>query len=162
MSSAESGPYKYWRGIWGKGAKDVYAVGEANATGSPGAIWHYDGTSWTADSSFTATTGSLRGIWGTTGLTVAVGAGGSIVANTGSGWSTMTSPTTQDLADVWGSGSKDVFAAGASGTVLHYDGTSWSAMHSGTTANLGGVWGASAKDVYAVGDGGTILHHCLP
>jgi hypothetical protein len=40
-----------------------------------------------------------------------------------SGWSPMTSGTTQTLRGIWGSSGSDVFAVGNSGTILHYDGT---------------------------------------
>ena len=69
------------------------------------------------------------------------------------------SPTNEDLFDVWGSSSSDVFAVGAAGTVLHYDGSTWQTQASGSTADLFGVWGSSATNVYAVGNEGKVIHY---
>jgi hypothetical protein len=74
-------------------------------------------------------------------------------------WSASTSGTSQDLYDIWGTSSSDIYAVGQSGTILHYDGTVWSAMTSGTTDELYGVWGSTSSDIYAVGRFGTILHY---
>jgi len=70
----------------------------------------------------------------------------------------MNSNTTNNLRDVWGNSSTDVFAVGLSGTIIHYNGSTWSVMTSPTTNDLWGVWGSNASDVFAVGDGGTILN----
>ena len=67
-------------------------------------------------------------------------------------------PQGNDLYDVWGSSSSDVFVVGGGGTILHYDGSEWTAMTSGTLNDLAGVWGSSSTDVFAVGWQGTILH----
>ena len=45
-------------GVWGNSSSDVYAVG------SGGTILHYDGDTWSTESS--GTTADLRGIWGST------------------------------------------------------------------------------------------------
>ena len=76
-----------------------------------------------------------------------------------SGWSPITSGTTQTLYGIWGSSESDVFAVGNSGTILHYDGSVWAPMTSGTTTQLNGIWGSSGSDVFAVGNSGTILHY---
>jgi hypothetical protein len=73
-------------------------------------------------------------------------------------WSPMSSATTNNLNDVWGSSASDVFAVGDSGTILHYNGSTWSAMGSGTTNSLKSVWGNSATDVFAAA-GGCIYHY---
>ena len=74
-------------------------------------------------------------------------------------WSAMDSGTTNELGDVWGSSSSDVFAVGYNGTLLHYNGSVWSTISSGTTNTLCCVWGSSSSDVFAVGYNGTILHY---
>jgi hypothetical protein len=56
----------------------------------------------------------------------AVGGGGTILHYDGTGWSVMTSNTTETLYTVWGASSSDIYAAGANGTMLHYNGTVWS------------------------------------
>jgi hypothetical protein len=76
-----------------------------------------------------------------------------------SGWQDMESPTAENLRDVFGFSTGDVFAVGDNGTILHFDGSAWTAMASGTTANLAGVWGAAPDDVFATGDAGTFLRY---
>jgi len=73
-------------------------------------------------------------------------------------WTEMDSGTTENLYDIWGSGSDNVFAVGSNGTILHYDGISWSSMSSPVTEDIYAIWGRSAWDVYAVGVDGTQLH----
>jgi len=60
------------------------------------------------------------------------------------------------LADVWCSGSTDVFAVGQAGTVLHGRGGSWRRLSTGCDADLYGVWGLSRTDLWAVGSKGAI------
>jgi hypothetical protein len=71
----------------------------------------------------------------------------------------MSSGTSENFADVWGSSGSDIFAVGTNGTILHYDGTSWSSMASPTTYRLSGVWGSSGSDVFASGSYGIIIHY---
>ena len=72
-------------------------------------------------------------------------------------WTPMTSGTTKELFDVWGTSSTDVFAVGSGGTIVHYNGNTWSTMTSGTIQHFYGVWGTSSSDIFAVGTGGTII-----
>jgi hypothetical protein len=69
----------------------------------------------------------------------------------------MESPTAENLRDVFGFSTGEVFAVGNNGTILRFDGSAWSAMASGTTANLVGVWGSAPDDVFVTGDAGTFL-----
>lgn len=81
------------------------------------------------------------------------------VSATGGSWSPITSGTSNQLVDVWGSSASDFFAVGADGTILHYNGSAWSPMTSGTSEDLYAVWGNSAINVFAVGLHGTIMHY---
>ena len=83
-------------------------------------------------------------------------------------WQFMVTPTSENLTDVWGTASDDVFAVGRSGIILHYDrdgdndGSSdniWEEMDSPTGADLTALWGSGPDDVYAVGYGPTILRY---
>ena len=142
-------------GVWGSGADDVFAVGEA------GVIRHYDGADWTAMDSHTDK--SLTDVWGTSSNDVfAVGDKGTILHYDGSSWHTVTTGIARPLNGVWGSSGTDVFAVGEEGTILHYDGTNLTAMDSGYTEpweSLRAVWGSSGQDVFAVGEGRLILHY---
>jgi hypothetical protein len=116
--------------IWGTSATNIWRVGENHTlTGLPGAIQHYDGTSWT--------TASLNGggmlpplsaVWGSDASHVwAVGEQGTIVFFDGSLWKPILSNTTEDLKAIWGSGPNDVWVAGAS-SVFHFNGTAWAPL----------------------------------
>jgi hypothetical protein len=130
-------------GVWGRGASDVFAVGER------GTILHYNGTQWSAMTSGTQVT--LRDVQGYTDI-FAVGDSGTILRYDGWTWNPMSSGTTRTLHSVWSWGS-EVVAVGDSGTILLYDGIAWGPMTSPTTVTLRDVCGQ-----YAVGDGGTVLH----
>jgi hypothetical protein len=85
----------------------------------------------------------------------------------------MTSGTTADLAEVWGSSASDVFAVGevetdggenVAGVILHYDGTAWQPQLQEDDLRFRAVWGSSATDVYAVGfhflsPGAVVFHY---
>ena len=75
-----------------------------------------------------------------------------------SGWTAVTSPTTNHLRDVWLASTTFGVAVGDSGTIVTYDGTDWT-LETGvpTSEDLYGVWGSSPTSVYAAGNGGTIL-----
>jgi len=71
----------------------------------------------------------------------------------------MSSGTRDNLWEIWGSSSSDVYAVGLSYSILHYDGSTWSSMDSGIMNTFRGVWGSSSADVFCVGSWGTILHY---
>jgi hypothetical protein len=137
--------------VWVDQASDVFVVGDS------GAVLHYDGSTWTTQSS--GTTRALDGIWGVSKNDLfAVGSSGTIVHYDGT-WTTQNSGTTRHLRSVSGTSATDVFAVGEAGTVLHYNGSSWTPQASGITQDLHAVWALSPNDVFAVGSGGTILHY---
>ena len=138
--------------VWGSSGSDVFAVGDS------GRILHYNGSTWSAMTSWT--TNNFYGVWGSSGSDAfAVGDEGRILHYNGSDWSAIISWSRNNLRGVWGSSASDVFAVGWNGTILHYNGVTWFPMTSGTTTNLISVWGNSASDVFAVGVLGTILHY---
>ena len=133
-------------------ASDVFAVG------GNGTILHYDGASWTPQTSGTAL--ALFGVWGVSGSDVfAVGQHGIVLHYDGTRWAVQPTQDTSRLAGVWGSSDRDVFAVGDDGTILHFDGTTWTRQMRDTTLWLSGVWGSSGSNVFAVGGHGTILHY---
>jgi hypothetical protein len=150
--------------VWATSPGDAWAVGRQYAPfdvppGDPDVryqIVHYNGTEWSLSFDFyalsTVPTG-FRGVWASAANDVfVVGPGGGIWHYNGTDWSPMTSPTTEDLFDLWGSSGSDVFAVGDAG-ILRFDGTSWSVINptKGTR-----VWGAG-RDVFVLVQGG-ILH----
>jgi Big-like domain-containing protein len=134
------------------GALDVFAVG------MNGTIVHYDGTTWSSQTS--GTSADLFGVWGASGSDVyAVGRHGTVLHYDGSRWDALPTSDTTDLIAVWGSSGRDLFAVGSFGTILHFDGTSWTRHMNDSTLVFEGVWGSSANDVFVVGYNGVILHY---
>jgi hypothetical protein len=114
--------------------------------------------------------GAIFSIWGSSSSNIfAVGGGGQIRRYNGTSWSSMSSPTTRQLARVSGSGPNDVWAVGDS-VILHYDGTSWSNAPLNGLGNFYwsrspsglqslfqlGLWVRGPKEVYMGGDNGII------
>jgi cysteine-rich repeat protein len=110
--------------ITGTSATDMFAVGAA------GTIVHFDGVSWSAQTS--NTTAFLRAVWAAAPDDVyAVGDAGTVVHYDGSTWSVEDPGTKLDLRAVAGSSGGDVFVLGAQAGLLHRDGTTgyWSPVN---------------------------------
>lgn len=148
---AEVGADVDFRGLWGSGPDDVFAVGAG------GTVLHYDGAGWQRQAQG-LTTAELVAVWGSGPDDVfAVGTGGTVLHYDGTAWSAMVVDTAQRLSGVWGSGPAHVMAVGDNGTTLLYDGQGWIALEPDTDLHLAGVWGADAGSFVAVGQSGMIL-----
>lgn len=145
--------------VYGTGPDDVYAVGEA------GTILHFDGSSWTAESS--TTTEDLWGVWGLgPDATWAVGGGGrmagqaTLLKRSSDGtWKPEPVPALERAGvnafyKVWGLDAAHVWVVGQRGAILAYDGAAWSETGAGTSEDLISLWGTSVDDVVAVGGRG--------
>jgi hypothetical protein len=137
-------------GVWGTGAKDVYAVGER------GMILHCGGTSLTQLSS--GTTENLWAIWGSGPDIFVVGQAGVILHSNGGAWALQPSGTGDSLNAIWGSAGNDVFAVGDNGRIARFNGSAWSSTKI-ASGSLFGVWGTGPDNVFAVGTGGEIWHY---
>ena len=69
-----------------------------------------------------------------------------------------TSPTTNDLYDVFMVSASDGWAVGYGGTMLRWNGTDWSTVTSPTTTTIYSIFVVSADDVWIVGSGGMTIH----
>ncbi len=78
-------------------------------------------------------------------------------------WTAMTSGTTGDFYDVWGSSGSNIYGVGEGGLIYRYNGTTWTYVRNSGGQILRGIWGTSANNIYAVGqsggDTGLILHY---
>ncbi len=74
-------------------------------------------------------------------------------------WNEVPSSTTQNLQDVWGTASNNLWAVGKSGTILRWNGATWAEV-SGvpTKAILNAIWGSGTDDIWAVGKDGVTVH----
>lgn len=103
--------------VYGTGPNDVYAAG------NKGAMFHFDGSSWT--SMDMGTSSAIVTLWESDGTMYAVGHGGKIWRNTGSQWNSMNSGTGRDLYGI-GEFDEEIYACGAEGTLRRLSGGSWS------------------------------------
>ncbi len=152
----EATPLLTW--AYGFSDSDITFVGDA------GAVLHFDGTTFTAQS--TPTTENLWGVWGAAPDDLyAVGGSGrdggvpTLLHFDGAAWSAVTLPTLQKanvnaLFKVWGTSATNVYAVGQRGTVLHFDGASWTEELVGASDDLISIWGTDSSHVYAVGGRG--------
>jgi hypothetical protein len=159
--------------VWGTGAKDLWAVGEA------GTILHWDGSAWSPVPS--GTTSSLKSVWGAKANDVWAVGDGVLLRWNGKAWSNIDYQIPVELGDgeehptftareapatrVWGTASNDVWVVTKSPpersfqgghAILHWDGTSWTDV-AGTEPYVG-VWGSGPRDVWAVADNSWIAH----
>jgi hypothetical protein len=142
-------------GVWGSSPTDAWAVGYRPTT-LAGTLLHWDGATWSADTS--SAPPPMFGVWGSGPTDLwAMGDQGTILHGDGSNWLATASGTKSTFNGIWGSGPNDVWAIEFPGTMRHWNGTAWSTDTS-ASVQLTGVWGSGAHDVWAVGDKGTILH----
>jgi hypothetical protein len=154
--------------VWGTSATDVFAVGGPLGNGTPTAVLHYDGTSWTD-----LHAGGTDTFWwahGTSGTDVwFVGTSGRISHWDGAEFASFASGTTATLFGVFAASPTDVWAVGGTpdagssqpnDVLLHYDGTGWTPSPLPQTLGRAffKVWGTGSGDLYVVGEYGTIWH----
>jgi hypothetical protein len=149
-------PITYPAALGGSGPSDIWAVGDFGTT-------HWDGHTWSIPE---PTAVPYAAVWAASSKDAyEVGAAGSIRHWDGKAWTEMTSGTTADLYDVWGSGPDDVYAVGGMAlglpggttlTTLHLDaGRQWSPLW--PPMNFVQVRGSSSGNVFAT-DGFGLYH----
>ncbi|MDD5252123.1 MAG: hypothetical protein PHT12_05850 [Patescibacteria group bacterium] len=171
-----------WSQLFDLGAQTFRDVRMTSATegwavADGGVIYRWNGSTWSAETS--GSTDNLNGIAGT----APVAAGGSVsettdtdfndgtfsnTAITGSGaagsvvlaqaidWATITSPTGQQINDVYMLSATDGWAVGNAGTILRWNGTAWSSVGSPDADNIMGVYAITASDAWASGANGRV------
>lgn len=153
--------FVWW--IYGSGAHDVYAVGEA------GLIWHYDGATWSSVPS--GTTRTLYGLWAA-GPDDVWAVGGNpeglpgdavLLRGNAQGFKPVAVPSSllpSALFKIYGSPAGGVVAVGVGGTILHFDGT-WHRDQVPTESALVSLWSGGGLQLYAVGGDatGVLLHY---
>jgi hypothetical protein len=158
--------------ISGTAYNDMYAVGADPGDGFGPLVLHYDGGAWRRLN--TRATGALWWISVTPidGDFYMSGEGGLILRYDPAerAFERYTTPGTQVMYGIWGTGSDNLWAVGGSmaeplagGVIWHYNGTTWTTydtaqIRSGGIPTLFKVWGRDADDIYAVGNRGIIVH----
>ena len=153
-------------GVYGTDATHVWIVGTTTAGGNPGAVWFWNGTSWSAPTNLANAKNSTMSIHALDASHVwAIGANtaapnlGTVWFWNGTSWSsgtTLTSAKTVtdifplDSTHVWAVGTNT--AAGNVGTVWFWNGTSWSSGTTISTAKtLTAISGTDTTHIWTVG-----------
>jgi hypothetical protein len=139
-------------------AIDLNATGDSVSSEPSALIAPCATGTWCLEAGPVNTAPLLHSVWAVSASDVfAVGDKGTIMRRSSTGWTAMSSGTTQNLRGVWAASSSNVWAVGLGGTILRFNGTSWSTVTGVTTSDLDAVWGSSANDVW-LGATGTVLH----
>lgn len=160
--------------VWGPEPSLVYAAaGQPLAGGlSRGALWRWDGQSWST-ATLPADVPGLNWVFGVGTRRVIVGELGVILMRDGDEgeWIQQGCGTVLPLWGVWGAAVDDVWAVGGDGfnrdpIACHFDGRAWTRTDFPDLAieshALYKVWGTASDDVWAVGDAGLLLHYRGP
>ncbi len=138
------------RDVWGSSPTDIWAVGKY------GRLVHFDGVTWTIESSPTGNL--LLTVWGTSPTDVwAAGEAGTLLHYNGNTWSVVELETAETMRGIWGTGPDDVFMVGTHGQILHWDGEAWSGQTQTTTQGFAAVWGDGEGHVVVTGDHQIVL-----
>jgi PKD repeat protein len=155
-------------GIWGTSPSNIYAVGQ------DGAILHYDGTAWTAETS--GTTEKLNAVWGLSETNIyVVGENGTLLHKTAAGTTWGAEPLVDykdqndfnntDLYSVRGSSTSNIFLGSINGWFIRFDGTGWTAYDPEPptgSSKIAGIWVFSSTNLYcttAAGSYGRLFHY---
>ena len=135
-------------GVWALDANHAWAVGKG------GAVYAFDGTTPTAETS--AVTSDLHAVGGSE-LSDVWAVGDAIEHGPGT-WKKdpFTPPGT--LYGVWAAAADEAWAVGKGGIILAWDGKHWKKTASPTTSDLYAIWGNNDHDIWAVGANNTALH----
>lgn len=150
-------------GVWGASANDVWAVGGDINGSSGGALWHFDGTAWSAQ---TAPGGlNANTVWykvnGSAANDVTVcGSNGAMIHWNGTAWSQQAVPEggRGPLFTVYGRGNQRYAVGGnVSGIILESENAgAWRAVPVETAPRLSGVYVPAEGSPLAVGNSGAL------
>lgn len=152
-SLAEGGDTRKLSDLWGMGAKERWAVGNA------GLVLRWNGTDWRKVS--VPTTNDLIAVWGSGPDSVWIAGQGLVLHWDGLAWTTH--PHGRSVRALWGSGANEVWAF-ADDAFLHWDGATWSSTPSplvrpsGVSPSVLAAWGSADNDIWAVGTEGAMVH----
>lgn len=88
----------------------------------------------------------------------AVGGAGIIQHYNGSGWTQLTSSTTQELLGVWGRSPTDIYAWGDS-VLLHSDGATWTSVTALQDTKILDLWATSLTDIWVITEQGGVQRY---
>lgn len=111
--------------VFGFDATSIFACGRR------GTVMFYDGTTWSElEKPSAAFENPLNSLWGPSPDAVYIAGDGCILFWDGNVMKVMHEPQ-EEILDIWGRSTDDVYAVGTNDTILHWDGNTWSSMASG-------------------------------
>jgi len=153
------------KGVFGSGPKNVWAVGGDSASHKKGVLLNYNGSAWQSialpSHAKCGTSYNLNDVWVSSKGDLFLGGYGvgcSIFAykTAAAGWGSKEFSKSFSYTDVWGSGSKNVFAV-SNHSVHRFDGTALKDLGKVLKYSYGtGIWGTGASSVFLVG--GSSIH----
>jgi hypothetical protein len=136
--------------VWANAPDTVIALGAEYP------VYRFDGEAWTRAPMPTGTY-TFNSMWVSSPRNLyAVGANGLALHFDGSSWTQLAIPSTDELTDVWGTSTGEVFVSVVEldrGRVFRYAGGTWTALRDTLLAPPLTVWAAGAQDVFAAGSG---------
>jgi len=154
-SVVPSGTTETLWGIWGTGSSDVFIVGDK------GIFLHYNGTTVINIPTGMPYYDRLLDVWGTSATNVyTVGSEGTLLLYDGTTINSQTSPTTEELSAISGTGPDNIFAAESYYYIYHYDGMSWTESYDGwlSISWISNIWVKDASNVYTAGTH-SVMHY---
>lgn len=132
------------------------ADGRAFAVGAAGAVYGWDGSTW-SDVSPAGVTADLKGIaYAGENVFWVVGDGGTVLKYQDGGWYPYAVPTEERLNCVAVHEDR-VYAGGDRGVILAYDGSAWRVMNTPTTREIKTIAFSPGGRGFAGGNDGTLL-----
>jgi hypothetical protein len=168
-------PNAQFRGVAAAASNDVWAVGFKTGPDHPDfglqLIEHWDGTSWSVDTTGPTIEGDSLGavtvvssnnVWAVGG-----GSGGALVEHwDGTSWSIVSSPAftgVGGLNAVSADSADDIWALGTAGNggppILHFDGTNWTLVTPHPDVEATSVTALSPTNVWVTGTVGVFFNH---
>jgi len=147
-------------GVWGTLPSNVFAVGgDATNPDASGVIWHFDGTTWTAQDTTAINPGGiplLFKVWGRSDSEIyAVGTRGTLLRYDGTSWSQLSSPTTRTLFTVHGNDDVVVACGGSqSGVIVESTGAAFADVTPTGLVQMNGAFAASSTVLTVGREGG--------
>ena len=102
--------------LWGDSPTSLFGVGVKGGFGYNGRFCHYDGQSWSAQTSASA---PIRALWGYSGKDVyAAGDLGYLYHFDGSAWTLVPTGVRKNFLKLWGASAAQLILAGEDGTII--------------------------------------------
>ncbi len=161
-SATVPSPPTSFQGIWGTDANNIWAVGRK----ASGAIYYWDGTTWTAQTtSLPNVTITINSVWGTDANNIwavtGSGSGSTYVLRYQSGaWSTVPSTSAAgELKSIAGVNNTTMTIVGGTTSLVYTFDGALATLKNNASTFVGDMWAVDANNVWAIGNPTQILKY---